>query len=557
MTIIVTIRLFQRRYDDQHNPGLTSYIVSTEECYIVDNRTDSNEPIEEVEFQHCFHGEPLTEVKEEIIEKKLKHKLIVLPTRLPNEPFWCCYQEKLYHIEYARRSDFWTSVKYLDSKEGAVLHPLVEFVYTECFIQEKMIYNEIHNIFRNRGNSIFVNNTKPGVLVLSINDIPKSKFSSMMPKTSWFLEEDIVKWFPLNGYTKMNYNSFSIIMSMLSGWSEKDVFRICRPYSNFIDMHCPLIFQNFKSHGYFTAYGEDLNEQSTFYNIKRGFKYQITDFNLLPAIKKAYKNMSRKNTCLGNRHEFEYVLDYASDFAKKFINLPSFAFFRIGSLNQSTSRLIDKGVFNFLTKAKIDDLFKNNIVFLTSDLKGNRDLLPIMYVRLPHFFEKKFPKLVRNLNKNMNSLISPYDIHMTLKHILKLSNPSIKPSDSTGCPSCKSIFQEIPKTRGCKSIGVQEEFCPCEVLYQQLDVNSELAFEIALKVIAYINQEIDKYNIFNQHQDYICLFNKLKEIVKVSYNKKDNWFNIILTTFPADSRIEAVVDRKLMSVNHIYGQVLC
>lgn len=362
----------------------------------------------------------------------------------------------------------------------------------------------------------------------------------------------------------MNHKSFSIIMSMMNGWSEKDIFKICKPYSNFIDFHCPLIFKNFKSNGYVTAYGEDLNEASTFYNGKKGFKWEVADYNLLPALAKAYKNMTRRNTCLGNRHEFEYVLNYALEFSVKYINHPNFAFFRIGSLTEKTARLIDEGVFNFLTAAKIGNMFANMVVFIASDQESKsknapkyEELLPIMYVRLPEIIEKKFPEFVRNLEINKNRLINPYDIYMTFKHILELPNPLINPPISRGCPDCKSIFQEIPKNRSCSSIGIEKELCPCVVLDEKQELNSELVFEIALKVLDYINLEIDQYILHNQQFVNICKHNELKEIVKVTYNRKGYWYRIILTTYPANSKIEAIVNNRDMTIKNVTGKVLC
>lgn len=76
--------------------------------------------------------------------------------------------------------------------------------------------------------------------------------------------------------------------------------------------------------------------------------------------------------------------------------------------------------------------------------------LPFLFMRLPFKFQNENPKIVSNLRKNLNRLTTPYDLHITLKHIINLSLGKTKlRKEAVGCPKCRSLFDEIPKVRSC------------------------------------------------------------------------------------------------------------
>jgi hypothetical protein len=86
--------------------------------------------------------------------------------------------------------------------------------------------------------------------------------------------------------------------------------------------------------------------------------------------------------------------------------------------------------------------------------------LPFLFIRIPHEIKKEYPKLVHQLNQNAKKLISPYDVHLFLRHILKLSVPSTK-LVAKGCPNCYSLFHPIPSERSCSEAKIPQNSCPC------------------------------------------------------------------------------------------------
>ena len=77
----------------------------------------------------------------------------------------------------------------------------------------------------------------------------------------------------------------------------------------------------------------------------------------------------------------------------------------------------------------------------------------------------------QNLSTNQNRLTTPFDIHSTLKHIINGMNSSqswiLIDSVLTGKPDLslkygKSLLEEIPEERSCKSIPISEHWCGCQ-----------------------------------------------------------------------------------------------
>lgn len=71
------------------------------------------------------------------------------------------------------------------------------------------------------------------------------------------------------------------------------------------------------------------------------------------------------------------------------------------------------------------------------------------------------PALTAQLRKNVNKLISSYDIYIFLRQILQLSVPETE-LVAPGCKECKSLLEDIPQVRGCQDMNVPDDRCPCD-----------------------------------------------------------------------------------------------
>lgn len=99
---------------------------------------------------------------------------------------------------------------------------------------------------------------------------------------------------------------------------------------------------------------------------------------------------------------------------------------------------------------------------------------PLLAMLLPRWLEEAHPEAVAALRANEQHLVSAYDLHTTLHHLLHLGE-SRKPvakqqagwvaagnvSDSVRWGV--SLLEEVPAGRSCDDAGVPPEFCQCHL----------------------------------------------------------------------------------------------
>lgn len=225
---------------------------------------------------------------------------------------------------------------------------------------------------------------------------------------------------------------------------------------------------------------------------------------------------------------------------------------------------MDALIANSLQSLKNKGLLNNTILFLISD-HGYRfgeiritpsgwyeDKLPAMYIRLPDWISKKYPRWLAALKHNSKQLSTPFDVHATLRDILSLAstghlgNARIhqKSSNTRGL----SLFQKLPE-RSCDEAGVPKEFCACNppIAYTS---NLTVIRQGADKVIRHINHALPS----------VCEPLKIETITAVAtlsnlvsrkhntlhykhHNELDETVNFIVsfTTCPAGFRFEASI----------------
>ena len=59
-----------------------------------------------------------------------------------------------------------------------------------------------------------------------------------------------------------------------------------------------------------------------------------------------------------------------------------------------------------------------------SDIGKMERNLPFLFFVVPPWFEKQFPELVANIRFNAERLVTAFDIHKTLQHLLHLQTSS-------------------------------------------------------------------------------------------------------------------------------------
>lgn len=182
---------------------------------------------------------------------------------------------------------------------------------------------------------------------------------------------------------------------------------------------------------------------------------------------------------------------------KKYKNDSFFGLFWTNSFSHddlSSPSEYDVRMKYYLEQLENEEILNNTIVMFFSD-HGMRfgdirkyytgwleERMPFLYFWLPKSFETKYPKLAENFKVNENRLVSPYDIYVTIKHILKLSGKYDGEIDAESCETCQSIFNEIPHNRTCIDAGINSVWCSCssfnETDHKSMDVKRAAHFAV-------------------------------------------------------------------------------
>lgn len=273
-------------------------------------------------------------------------------------------------------------------------------------------------------------------------------------------------------------------MAVLTGLAPVESFKCASTTPGLMET-CPLIWNDFKRINYSTAYAEDMHHFSTFHNGYAGFIQQPTDYYFRPFTIALEDNIGPSiqtpselsNICMGNQFYIDYIQKWALDIAKQHHREgnPYFGLFWSNSFSHGSASIpavIDAKVKEHLhAMTEIDN---NTLIVFLSD-HGIRygatrftesgyfeERLPFLYIYLPPSFQERYPKFAENLRDNRNTLTSPYDLHLTLQHILSLVNETTALSTLKSCPKCQSLLTNIPDDRTCPDVGIDDEYwCTC------------------------------------------------------------------------------------------------
>ena len=317
--------------------------------------------------------------------------------------------------------------------------------------------------------------------MMGIDSISRLNLIRGMPETYNHLESS--GWFEMRGFNKIGDNTFPNLMAILTGQDNNVTEETCNWKEVGELDKCPFVWSDFDAAGYVTAYIEDEAYLQTFNYYETGFIKQPTDYYFRPFTLAAEDNLKIKldhglKFCVGPQHYADLIYQYGLDFAVTYKDHPSFGFFWTNSFSHEdlgTISSMDTRILHYLKQLEKLRILDDSIVFFFSDhgmrFGPIRDLftgwleerLPFLYVWLPKSFQLKHPEIVKNLKINRDRLVSPYDVHMTLKDILQMSGgyeADYVPS-ATSCPDCQSLFKEMPSDRSCPDAGISKHWCTC------------------------------------------------------------------------------------------------
>lgn len=183
-----------------------------------------------------------------------------------------------------------------------------------------------------------------------------------------------------------------------------------------------------------------------------------------------------------------------------------------------------------------------------------------MFLWLPRWFKDKHPDIVQNIKVNRNRLTTPYDIHMTLKHVLELSGRIDNLPNSESCPECQTVFNVVPWNRSCSESGIEAHWCTCTP-YDAINKNDVVVRKAVKYVIDYINKDLDKKARMPNSTKPLCAHMYLKNIIlaKKSLTNLANSSNqyvdylLMFDVSPSNAKFESTVrsyqyDKKVFEI---------
>lgn len=362
------------------------------------------------------------------------------------------------------------------------------------------------------------------VIMFGIESLSRLKLRSHFPIVHDYLKGE--GWYEMQGYNRVlqffkirfalkfskdiffqiGNDSFANMFTMLSGMSENTATQknYCKKKTKNCQNSLPMIWKNFDQANYMTAYAEEGSQGNSF----PVFSTKPTDYYFRPFNLLGIPNLEKNANCVGRRTNHSYIFDFGRQYMQRYLKIrPIWGLFwaNYGSFSGES---LQQEILRDLLDLESDGVFDHTIMILfgadhhkKGDFKRKMDKafldfhLPMMFIYLPPWFRKKYPKYTQALHLNQQRLSSNFDIYNTLMHIIQMGNGrSGSYQRSRDCPSCQSLFINLPWDRDCKKAGIPEEDCACQT-------NQEI-HEFAIntsppRIINQINQYLSK-NGFSQ-----------------------------------------------------------
>lgn len=146
------------------------------------------------------------------------------------------------------------------------------------------------------------------------------------------------------------------------------------------------------------------------------------------------------------------------------------------------------------------------------------------------------------MKANANRLSTPFDLHITLRHILSISTKKSVLLKAVGCPHCRSLFDEIPECRRCKDAAIPIDSCPCS--FEGTKVKKKVIQLAAQHALEIVNKKLQTERAENGER---CATLKLKAVVEAREKMASEWDIVYIVRFtvtPTKARFEAFMRRK-------------
>lgn len=354
---------------------------------------------------------------------------------------------------------------------------------------------------------------------------------------SAFKEINMERWFKLQKFRRIGENYTYNLMALASGYSPNSIANLESTGS------VPFIWKQYEREGYVTALGEDI---AFIRDLTLDFKEQPVDYYLRPFLQGIADSVELRNNTpnIEKLLTSDYVLDYCEELLKMYANSSNQFFglfwtkFSTGEADRKENNLVD-----YFKRFEQLGIFDDTIVIFFSD----HVCRPLLNIWLPDWFREKYSTMIRNLALNHNRLSSPHDIYLTLQHILELGKDSPQNlSQIVGCPTCQSLFEEIPNNRNCQSASHGENYCEC-ANYVKISAKDAHKLPLGKLLVESLNQYLHKKKLLNICEEFTL------DSVESVYEKKSYYrsrlrsYRVRFLTQPQMGSFLATVQYNLIS----------
>ncbi|KAH8375052.1 hypothetical protein KR200_011679 [Drosophila serrata] len=443
------------------------------------------------------------------------------------------------------------------------------------------------------------------VLMFGFDSLSRNAFIRKLPRTYEYLTQQLGATV-LKGYNIVGDGTPQALVPLLTGYTELELPETRKRFSGAgsVDSY-PMIWQDFARLGYMTSFNEDLPNVGTFTYRMTGFESQPVDHYLRTYYVQA-EHMAAESqpNCIGHQPDHVTMLEYTKNFMLKYRDAPRFVFSFHGGLSHDSINLIgaaDDDVHDWLVALKERSLLDDTILIMMAD-HGNRfaevratlqgkqeERLPFFSFAFPETFKKRFPQEYKNFLANEEHLTTPFDIHATLQHIIKLQTASSDDDqlgDGNGIRAeleqrqpeihiselargrSMSLLDPIPSNRSCADAYIEPHWCAC-LNWLPLQLNDTQHMGIILKAAQSI---VDAINTATVEQRQLCASLKVlrvnwalrlqphKELLQFKTNSdrdgfladmtgqtlvRDEMYQLQLVTEPGEGLFEASVSYSL------------
>lgn len=300
-----------------------------------------------------------------------------------------------------------------------------------------------------------------GMIFLQIDSMSHATFNRDMPHVERYMQAT-GGWFPFKGHHKVDINTYPNTNLIFTGRVPDNTTEENR------------VWVDFNSNQYITAYAEDMSEEILeIYDGRTDFSSKAMRLFLfgLPSM-----NHKLYNSCNWYFPVFERLYEQMLDYATTFQGERHLGWFvSTASTHDDVSggSMLEMPMLRYMKELDRRGVRNESVIFLYADhglrfgdqrefFEGAReDSMPMLWISVPQWFEKKHPDIWDALKLNRNRLTSHLDLYHTWKHLMVLNGGKPSPPVNIHCETCQSIFMEVPHNRSCSEAGIPFQFCFC------------------------------------------------------------------------------------------------